>query len=712
MTKLFCTASVPSLFVAASLSVTGLASTGCSTSATLSSFEGATRTSWPELHPGSKVLISTAKSCKAVRGDTLEDVFQKDAKPYEALSGQLVTVVDSYINPDVERFGLRVDLGDGKTTFIGVPFEGPSCLYSPDVPGLERANALLGQPLVFAPWREDCQQVFAIGQSPNALLFDAEPGGELKPGKLFFLPVQGTIEAPVPWLMFAEESLAVPLPVVDRCFVPPSSDQAKPPKDVRASLRLSPSQCAASDYKGKPHLECQTSLGTWRIDAGPAQVNAVFQRRTMGNVHFLGDRMVDGEAFARVVVALELGQATEPRLRALYDAMTSAVRSTMTKEGAARVTVPGDPAATVAVSLRLDELSVGELERSETTEQSTYKDHQEDRPNPKKAEKEAEADHAEGEIPGAESELQNAEQELKDSQERQSELIRSCKEEASKAGKYSGLAGVGCNFADMLTRPQGRVSEARQALANARRKASEARAEARREPATTREWVMMPWPYKRTAYKRTVSVVLDMSVTPKGAPAQTSRAPLRLDLTDYEVAADPKHNVEGHAPDPNLVKNPDALAARIAEQVSRKVSGSLRAILTREERAAAARLLAEAGIEVSREEHQAVDAAAFAAVGRRIVKAERRGSAKGPDTPLPTSSVPLEAEECLLVVAVAEEPSTAAVIIRSADGSVVDDRKRSTALVEMCPRKKGSPPPFKVDLPAGGTARWAVYRLK
>lgn len=512
--------------------------------------------------------------------------------------------------------------------------------------------------------------------------------------------------------------LAVPAHVARDCFAEAGTEEAKPPEDLRGSLRLASNQCIEDTYKGKKHLECKTSLGTWMIAPKADRLSAQLARVTHGPVHFLDGRMVTKEAFATTVLGLTMAASGDPRERSLYAAMSDAVGATLAKEqSAVRVTVPNDPTVTVGVSLALAKLTIGELVKNEISETTTYPDHEESRPNPKLPEAIERASAARTAVVNAESELSAAEDDLRAQRRIHAAALAECRAQAANAkGKYSGLAGVGCEVGGAVFKPEGRVSAARAALSNARGEVASADAQVSSMPKTIKEWVMMPWTYKRTRYERPVSVEVTMQVTPKGGAAQESVTPLRITIVDDEVADDPKHKVKGHVPDPALVSRPDELAPRIARQVSTLVASKLVAVLASEARAATLRALAASGGEATDPDYQLLDATAFDMVGARVQRAERRGRImlNGGKVPVPAGSLTIGKEDCLLFAAVAEKPATAVVVLEDVAGKVFDRRGANYAVVEVCGRDldKDTAPPFVIDGAKGTEVRWGVYRTK
>ena len=117
---------------------------------------------------------------------------------------------------------------------------------------------------------------------------------------------------------------------------------------------------------------------------------------------------------------------------------------------------------------------------------------------------------------------------------------------------------------------------------------------------------------------------------------------------------------------------------------------------------------------MTKPEFHGVDALAFEASGSRLRKAIERGTARVSSTrasELPSSRADLEADECLLAVAVAAEPESAQVELLTADHGHADVRKRSFAIVEMCP---GDTPGHGSDLllrtSEDTSVRWGLYR--
>lgn len=689
------------------LSILGLlAAPGCASTMSLSTFEGTAGVSWPALHPGQRVLVSAGPQCDLRGGDSLDAALRADKGSSKlGKSGVVGSIERTLVDPSAKRVSFELR-GDERTDFVSISFDSKGCLYPPDLPGLAEAKAAVGKRYVFAPWKVACDTVLAVGPSASSILFEGE-GADVTADRVAIMDDSKGV--PMPWVAFSAK-FAVPMQTFDACFEAADSELAKPPADLRRLLHLEDKQCASADYKGKPHLECTSSLGVWQVESDETSLRATLRHQTLGTTHFLGPRLMDGEAFAKVVVGLELGQATEARQRAVVSAMTEAVRATLASEaGGARVTTKEDPAATVQVRLALADLSVGELQTTEERETVTYRDHEEDVPNPKKAERVAAAERAAAEVPTAEQALKDAEAKFEDSKKARERIAQECRDQAKKLGTWGGIVGgAGCGAATDAAADALLVSSARSKVAQAKANAASTRAAADAEPATTRQWVMLPWTYSKKAYRRTVSVSVDLTVTPKGGEPNRVTEALRLDLSDWEVTADPRHGVKGHTPDQNLVNRPDALGDRIASQVSGHVQARLRAVLLAEERRTAADALAKAGIEVTREDNVAVDAAAFAAVGSRIVKAERRGTAKAASNALLVDGIELQQGECLLAVAAAIAPADAPVVLWAKDRRVIDARARSTAFVELC----GPAKPFTLELPRGGSARWTVYRVK
>jgi hypothetical protein len=711
-------------FGVAVVGVAAATALGCAGSVPLSRYRAVTGNDWPELRPGRKVLISTASTCPGVTtGATIDEAIGAKGRPIQEVAwlreGAVLQIDETRVQAEQGRLGLG-GVVNGQPLFLGIPTGKASCLYSPEVAGWAEAQALAKKSLVFAPWRATCSEVQASGQSPNAALFDSEPGGAAPPGRVELRRPLDSADGtpPVPWVVFAGDALAVPYPVVRDCFAEASTPEAMPPEDLRGSLRLSDDQCLESTYKGKAHLECKTSLGTWLVNAKADQMTARLARVTHGPVHFLEGRLVTKEAFATTIIGLRLGAASEPRERALYAAMSRAVTDTLAKEqSAVRVTTPNDPSMTVEVSLALSNLTIGELARTQHSESTTYPDHQEDRPNPKVPEAQARVTAASTAVDTAESELSSAENDLQRSRKLHAAAVSACRSEAAKAkGKWAGVASASCEVGGALTQPQGRVAEARSSLSQARGELATARAELESMPRTIREWVMLPWTYQRVHFERPVSVDVNLRVTPKGSPTQDNTTSLRITIADDEVADDPKHKVKGHSPDPALVNRPDELAPRIAAQVSTHVASRLKAILASETRAATLRALAASGGEPTDPDYQLLDATAFEMVGARIKRAERRGRVRlvGGQVPVPSTGVPLGKDECVLVAAVAEQPATSVVTLQDPTGRIFDRRGANYAVVEVCGRDavSGMTPAFLLDGTKGTELRWGIFRTK
>jgi hypothetical protein len=689
------------------------------------------------LLPGKKVSLnaSAGQCASTLSSDDPDVVLGGNGAPIGGLpwaSGSVWTIRDSRVSRSNQTVALQLTSDDGKEThWVRLPAAGESCVYPVDSAQVAGFSARIGKKLVFAPWMRTCSAIEAAGPSAQALLFDSDPGSSLPVTAVTVAPAS-TLRAatPVPWMVFAKGAVRVRADVVDTCFAAEGTEDATPPSGVRDLLRSTKAQCPNDMVEGKTHVACRSSVGVWEGVVNDSTVSLQMVRRTLGPVHFVGGKPMSREAFARAVVAVSFGAAPTAREQALYDSLRGAVAAGLAGQGGlVRATTAGDTSATMELYIGASQLTIGDLQTAETSDQTTYKDHQETHPNPKKADLRKAVGDSDRQINNAQSEIQRAQQAVTDAEanrqkeeELKQEAINTCKDRANSISNplARSAALMGCTGADIAVNPDGGVPEAQQALSEARNHLSEAQgrkasaeADLASTPDTVTEWVMMPWTYKKKVVSRTVSVQLETKVTPKGGAPNGQTQPVQLTLSDMQVDDDPAHNVAGHAPNPDIVRTPDNLVPQIAAKLAEMLGGRLHQILTEEQQSAALRLFAEAGGEPAREEYRKVDAVAFEAVGPRLKKATRRGSgtATAVGLSLPASLVEIGAHGCMLAVAIASDPADGALKLATPSGSHADLRGASAALVEICADDGPPPDTITVTAKASTKVRWGLYLL-
>jgi hypothetical protein len=255
------------------------------------------------------------------------------------------------------------------------------------------------------------------------------------------------------------------------------------------------------------------------------------------------------------------------------------------------------------------------------------------------------------------------------------------------------------------------VDAARQELANAETAFAST-------PDTITVPIMADWPYTKKIYSRSTSATLTISMRSNDAPRATVLSvPLSVTWNDYEVAADPPHNVEGHQPDQGPINDQEALIPFVADQASAALATRLRAAISNATVEQAMKAFIAAGNEPPKPGYEGVDAVAFEAAQTRLARVVLRGKADlgagGSAFVLPSKAARLAPDECLLAVAVA--PSDGAIDLRmqTPNGSHGDLRGASLATVEVCRDEIGtddSVGALELKSEVGGTVRWGLYR--
>ncbi len=480
--------------------------------------------------------------------------------------------------------------------------------------------------------------------------------------------------------------------VVRSCFAEPSQ-----PPDVLGLLRTPVGRCETVDPK---HVTCNSSLGTWEGVSSNTAISLRMVRRTLGALHLLDGKAVQSGRFARVVVAVEMAKPNGPRETTLYATMQQAVQSTLSGGDGSVRAVPGDdPDATLHITVALHNLVIGDLVQGSSNEKTTYEDHKETRENPDKPKAKAAVAAAESAVQQAIMDFQNRQAQARQAQQT---CLSGC------FGQYAAICQAGCNVGGailtMVVDSDPAVTQAREAL-------NQARANEAATPQTIEVPIMLPWPYKKTTYQRSVSVALDVDANFLSGAKHWSK-PLSTSVDDYDVTSDARHNVPGHAVNRDIIDKPDSLLPLIGRLIAGELAKRVRAGVNQEREERAVKAFETSGHEATRPENRSVDAAAFDIAGARILQAVQHGGASlGAQAPfaIPVELVP---PSCLLVVAAAEDPEDH-LTLSTTTGSHADLQGASAAALEICPGEDqgGAAPVVQLSASKPGQARWGIYSM-
>ncbi len=678
--------------------------------------------SWKSLEPGTNFLLyAPAGSCPVSMASSLAELEQGKGVPVAGTpagtSLSVLQIKNTYVRTGSDAFAaIEVRAGAGGTHWLALPAGASHGCLQPVPPGLEAARRLVGTQLAFTPWAPTCTEVQATGRAPTAMLVDAEGDLVFKVDGLALGPASAQAKAAGKvgdrlWAKLASGALEVRVDVLSKCFSAPDSELAARPKDPLSQLRLPITRCEEDTDDDKRHVACRTTLGLWEGVMSDTAVELRAVRRTLGAVHFLDGKLVDGGRYARTIVALTVGQAPDPRRRQLYAALTPAMQKAMARDaGGVRVTASGASDATYRIGVELAEVSIGELQTSEVPQSTKYKVRDEQRPNPDKPAARERAANARAQLSTAESEYQTRKQDFdRLKREARAECDRIASEQKEAWARIA--AGTGCAAADAIIQPSDSD------VVSARTELSTAETALTNMPDTITVPIMADWQYTKKLFSRSVTSTLSISLQPADSPTpKTFQTPLQYTWQDYEVQADAAHNVEGHAADRGPIDNAEALVPYIAAAASAAVATRFRAAMAEAQIEAARRAMTAAGVEASKPGYETVDALAYDMVGKRLEKPLLRGSSTlgaGKAVPLPADALNLSDDQCLLVVAAGTAESPLTLVIRTPDRKFGDTREGGFALLELCHAEIGGKlPTLELTSKAPGGVKWTLFRTR
>ncbi len=675
---------------------------------------------WQLLLPGQRLALNAASGgCDVAVGGSFADLAAGGGTPLSSdpsLAGlHVFEIKTSTVYTGIGGFvGLEVLMENGSTRWLKLPTGKRQGCIQPAPTDLVAVRKQVGKDLVFTPWKERCTEVHAAGQSPAAMLLDAEGELALKTEGVVMGAASATDMAQAKpgntlWLTLAKSTLKVRADTAAQCFSEAGSDDAKRPNDPLTLIRTPESRCISAKEGDRTHVECRTSLGVWEgvVTDGAVELRAT--RRTLGEIHFLDGTLVDGARFARTVVAVTTGSASDDRRRRLYGAMQGAMRTALVRSGSGvRVATPGSPDVTYSVHVEVGEVQIGELQTRDERHTSKYKVRDEVRDNPKKPAARDRVDTARDRLRDAEQDFQDRKA---DFDRLKSEARAECDRAAAKPKEAWAriAAGAGCAAADALIQPSD--SDVR----SARAELSEAEQANSREPATITVPIMDDWTYTKRVFTRAARGSIQVRMQGKDWPEpRMVTIPLAYQWQDYEVAPDPAHNVTGHSPDRGPINDPEQLVPYIAKDASQHISARIRAAVDEARLEQARTALAASGMEATKPGFETVDAMAFEMAGARLEKALLRGATPvgNAGTPLPTEALSLGAGECLTAAAVAAPGSS--VILRSKDLLFADGRGGGFAVIEICHEEltDGKLPVVELASGGGSEVKWTLYRTR
>jgi len=679
-------------------------------------------TIWTAFQPGAQAVV--APSTEQCPEQIAEDLGGLDltprplgAEPWAAQA--TVWTVESALVKSADGGYLAVGLADpaGRRAWIKVPSgKAPTCVW-PMNADLDGAIRLRGKTTVFAPWRPTCTKIEATGISAASTLLQSEPGLAMDVDGVALGDIVETAEGPIriPWIELHGGTIRVRGDTFRFCFAPAGSPEATPPDNGLAMLHMPPGRCESEDTPHGKHVACTTTVGVWEGQASGDRVSLSMVRRTLGQVHFVGGKPVRGESFAKAVLSVETAQTQRSDERVGYDSIRRSVASALSEsDGTFRVAEPGDPAINTKIMVNIDNLTIGDLERGEEQHSSEYQDGTRTVQNHRKQELHQEWMQAQQRTQQARTDYEDA---IATHQMFVEQGDRTCRDGCAliQDPNQQTICYSGCDagrIAAELTKPD------REGITQAENEEMNAQIAYENEPETIEEPIYKTHYYKKKTFSRRASARVKIRIMPTGEQATEKASSFSNTWADFDVDADPQHNVEGHPATADWINRPDALLPHVGEAMAQIVAGEMRTAVSRAALRELRREASGAGLE-SKGGYEDVDAVAVGIARDRLDSRVQTGtSALSPTAPsaLPSRAVRLGPTDCLLAVAVLPEGQSGAITLRTQSGSHGDLRRKSFAAMEVCAYELASGEQTAEEIQLAGEAasqvRWGLYRTK
>jgi hypothetical protein len=669
------------------------------------------------LAPGRRVVLRDGAACSALVASTYGELDDTQAKLADASWGKRPTIWR--VESALVKLGqgptpgyLAVELADGPqpSQWVRIATGAPLTCIVPLSEEIVNAVKLAGTKASFAPWRETCQRIEAAGAGASSLVVDPDSAANGTFGELS-LDAQGR-----PWLQAGGAALRVRVDTARGCFEEPKGGDAP---GALALLHLPLGRCTRGDDGGREHVECRSTVGVWEGVVADDAVSLRLVRRTLGPVHFTGGVPVDGQRYARTVVSVSTGAPPDERGKAIADAIQRSVAGALAKGGGSiRVAPPSDPAVGHKLEIDAAAVTIGELTKHQEGASSQYQDGTREVPNPAYAEAQSAVGDARAKVERARADHQRDVQAYENNKATMEQAKQSCLQgcDMNQNANLGALCRTGCNaggaIGGALMHPPGNegIDAAEGALRDAERTVEST-------PRTVTEPIMKTWPYEKTVFARSTSTTLHVVVrTREGEPTRFD-IPVSQSWQDYDVKADPAHDVDGHEASRGPIERPDALVPWLADRASAALAKRLHTTLEQAELAEAKRAMAS-GDKTAKPGFEDVDAKAYDVSSGRLLGPVQRGTAtvRGEaGSALPSEGVRLEAGTCLLAVAVADGDEPAALTLATSDGTFADRLGRRVTSVEACAeeiQRSGGKLDLALRSKATVPVHWGLYRTR
>jgi hypothetical protein len=252
-------------------------------------------------------------------------------------------------------------------------------------------------------------------------------------------------------------------------------------------------------------------------------------------------------------------------------------------------------------------------------------------------------------------------------------------------------------------------------IESARQELNAASAELAKTPPTLQEDIMDTWNYDKTVLSRSArgQLRLRLESTQGGTPT-VAVIPVTHDWEDYQVTADPQHNVKGHEPASGPIDRPDTLLEPLGNKLRAPLAAQLQAAIVNASLEAAKKAFVAAGKAESKPGFEVVDAVAHQIAGNRISKLLLRGKSaarsKG-KTALPAGNISLGPTDCVLAVATVplDESGWTELSMASTSRSHFDTRGRPVVSFELCGYEVTALPKVEVSSNKDTALLWGFY---
>lgn len=644
-------------------------------------------------------------------GNKLQDL--SEVFPGPKLTQATVADVGVLLHEDPAQRWVAVEIttADGQRAWLRVPPEQElDCVY-PWSPALDTALAILDNELVFAPWRAECQELAMAGRTALTTLVDSSTDDAFVAHSVRLGPEDlraylNKRSGPIPWLVLGDTGLEVRSDVALNCFAPKSDPRARRPAEVERVVRTFPGVCTQLGGDAASS-ECRSTVGAWIGEVMDRGVQVKFTQRNLGPVRVANGKPVTGVRFAKTLVSVTTATPGNARIAKLYDAVRKVINEAASRAiDDVAVVATEAPSADYTFRVALSNLALGSVSERLEPATSEFIARYDEHPNPAYAQAEVAVSQAEAGVAEAKANYDTAMQQYEASKAQ-------CDSAADQASSMTGntwvkllvaAGNVACQVATMPSMDE---------TVEAQSKLAQARATLAATSRTKRVPVNETWRYTKKMYRREATATLRLTLSRKagGAP-QVLTLPVRYTWEDYDVAADPAHNVQGHAVDPEPVRNADALLPGLGKAVTAELQRALDTAIASSTLEQARAALAASGSGPSDPAELEVDAAAFLATRDRLVKNVRRGRTEitAASAALSTAGLKLDTDQCVLLVALPDSGEAQKLKLRAGDGYWADERGATPAYLELCSTdRRALPPDVQISADAKGWVRWGLY---